>query len=644
MPRSQSRGLSAAILIFALFLAGCTTDRRTPAAVSVSVAPSAVSVQTGLTQQFTATVSNTTNTAVDWQVNGVAGGDATNGTISAAGLYTAPASVPNPAAVTVTAVSQADSTKSGSATVTVTTPPPVTVTVAPKTANVVVGATQQFTATVANANDTSVTWQVNGVVGGDATNGTISVTGLYTAPVAVPNPAAVNVTAVSVADSTKSDNATVTITATPVITVTVAPKTANVQVSATQQFTATVTGTANTAVTWDVNGVAGGDATHGTVSNTGLYTAPAAVPNPATVDVTATSVADNTKSDTAVVTVTTAPPANRFVYVGSFPDNTIKVFSVNDTTGLLTPAGGISTGAGTNPGFLAMHPSGKFLYSLNRGTGNVSIFTVNPTTGALTAAGTATADSDPFYMVFSPDGTFAYLTCDTASLLFAFSVNTTTGALTQVAGSPYAMGGGRVRGLAITPNNKYLYVTDRDSNNIQAFVIAAGVLSPVAGSPFAAGTAVGTAVTDSQSKYLYVGNRDDDNVGAYSINAATGALTPINTYPSGGTQTSVWTLDPSGTHLYGGNTVSNDILAFTVNANGTLTAVAGMPFTTNTEPGGGGLHPNGKFAYVVNQVSEVNLTPGAITIYSVDSTTGVLTQISSMASGSNNSAGFAITP
>ncbi|MBI3477802.1 MAG: beta-propeller fold lactonase family protein [Acidobacteria bacterium] len=644
MPRSQVRGLTFALLIVTLFLGGCSNDPSAPAAVSVSVTPTTVSVQTGLTQQFTATVTNTSNTAVTWQVNGVTGGDATNGTVSASGLYAAPATAPSPATVTVTAVSQADNTKSASSTVTVINPPPVSVVVAPQTASVVVGATQQFTATVTNASDTSVTWQVNGVTGGDATHGTVSGTGLYTAPVGVPSPADVTVTAVSVADPTKSDSATVTVTSAPVITVTIAPKTASVAVTATKQFTATVTGTANTAVTWDVNGTAGGDATHGTISNTGLYTAPAAVPSPATVSVTATSVADNTKSDTATVTITSAPPANRFVYVGSFPDSTIKIFSVNDTTGLLTAAGGISTGANTNPGFLAMHPGGKFLYSLNRGAANIGIYSVNATTGALTAAGTAAADTDPFYMVFSPDGNFAYVTCDTASMLFAFSVNTTTGALTQVSGSPYAMGGGRVRGLAVTPNNKYLYVTDRDADNIQAFVIASGVLSPVAGSPFPAGTAVGTAVADSQSKYLYVGNRDDNNVGGYSINNSTGALTAINTYPSGGTQTSVWTFDPSGTHLYGGNAVSNDVLAFTINANGTLTAVAGMPFTTNTEPGGGGLHPNGKFAYVVNQVSEISVTPGAITIYSVDSTTGVLTQISSMASGSNNSAGFAITP
>ena len=88
--------------------------------VSVSVSPTTASVQTGASQQFTATVQNTANTNVSWQVNGVVGGDSTHGTISTSGLFTAPASVPSPATVTVTAVSQADPTKSASATVTVT--------------------------------------------------------------------------------------------------------------------------------------------------------------------------------------------------------------------------------------------------------------------------------------------------------------------------------------------------------------------------------------------------------------------------------------------------------------------------------------------------------------------------------------------
>ena len=73
-------------------------------------------VLVGITVQFTATVSGTTNTAVTWQVNGVPGGNSTVGTISSDGLYTAPAVQPNPSTVTITAVSQADPTKSGSAT------------------------------------------------------------------------------------------------------------------------------------------------------------------------------------------------------------------------------------------------------------------------------------------------------------------------------------------------------------------------------------------------------------------------------------------------------------------------------------------------------------------------------------------------
>ena len=90
-----------------------------PTPVSITISPSSAAVGTGGTQSFTAAVQNTSNTAVNWQVNGVAGGSTTTGTISNSGLYTAPATVPSPATVTVTAVSQADATKSASAQVAV---------------------------------------------------------------------------------------------------------------------------------------------------------------------------------------------------------------------------------------------------------------------------------------------------------------------------------------------------------------------------------------------------------------------------------------------------------------------------------------------------------------------------------------------
>lgn len=94
----------------------------TPVTVSVTVAPTAATVQTGGSEALSATVANTTNATVTWLVDGVSGGDATVGVISAAGVYSAPSLVPSPATVTVTAVSAADPTRSGAAQLTITAP------------------------------------------------------------------------------------------------------------------------------------------------------------------------------------------------------------------------------------------------------------------------------------------------------------------------------------------------------------------------------------------------------------------------------------------------------------------------------------------------------------------------------------------
>jgi hypothetical protein len=85
-------------------------------AVSVGVSPSTATISTGTQQQFTATVQNTSNTGVTWAVDGETGGDASIGTISTSGLYTAPSTAGNHV---VKATSVADTTASGSASVTV---------------------------------------------------------------------------------------------------------------------------------------------------------------------------------------------------------------------------------------------------------------------------------------------------------------------------------------------------------------------------------------------------------------------------------------------------------------------------------------------------------------------------------------------
>jgi hypothetical protein len=101
-----------------LSCAGCSGGQSAssggnPTGITVTVSPSATSVVVGQTVPFNAAVTGTTNTAVNWEVAGVAGGNSTVGTITTGGLYTAPPALPNPSTVVVTAVSQADTTKMG---------------------------------------------------------------------------------------------------------------------------------------------------------------------------------------------------------------------------------------------------------------------------------------------------------------------------------------------------------------------------------------------------------------------------------------------------------------------------------------------------------------------------------------------------
>jgi subtilase family serine protease len=160
-------------------------------AVAVAITPTSATVNTGANQQFTATVTGTTNTAVTWTTSG--------GTVTSAGLYTAPATI---GSYTVTATSAADTTKKATATVTVQAPTSVAVTVTPATASLATGGTQQFTAAVTGSTNTNVTWT--------ATGGTVSTSGLYTAPATA---GTYTVKATSAADTTKSASATVTVTA-----------------------------------------------------------------------------------------------------------------------------------------------------------------------------------------------------------------------------------------------------------------------------------------------------------------------------------------------------------------------------------------------------------------------------------------------
>jgi hypothetical protein len=175
---------------------------------------------------------------------------------------------------------------------------------------------------VTGTTTTSVTWSVNGITGGSSGVGTISAVGVYVAPSGMPASSTVSVRATSVANPASYAQATVTLVSP--VQVTVSPTTATVQTGHTQTFVATVTGASDTAVTWAVNGVAGGSTVLGTITTAGLYTAPTAMPAANSVKVRATSAASATSWAQATVTLTAPPPppvslsAARFLEQSSF--------------------------------------------------------------------------------------------------------------------------------------------------------------------------------------------------------------------------------------------------------------------------------------------------------------------------------------
>lgn len=304
---------------------------QSASSVSVTVSPSAAQVSTGTQKQFSATVNGTTNRAVTWKVSGAGCSGSACGTISGSGLYAAPASVPSPASVTVTATSVADPAASGSATVTVVSTPALSI--SPSNSQVKPSAQIQFSATGPQSG--IVIWSLSGAGCSGISCGSINSSGLYTAPATAPSPDVITVTAASLANPAITGSTTVTISS-GTVSVGVSPSSASVGLGGQQQFKATVRGSTNTAVTWSLSGSGCAGTICGTITTGGLYTAPSTAPNPPFVTVTATSVADPTKSASASVQITqqigiTISPTSAQVFEGQTKQFTASVTGTSNT-------------------------------------------------------------------------------------------------------------------------------------------------------------------------------------------------------------------------------------------------------------------------------------------------------------------------
>jgi hypothetical protein len=320
----------------------------------------------GASVTLTPSVTGTANTAVTWSVNQVNGGNATVGTISPGGTYMAPGILPQPASATITATSVASPSASASITLTIASGFTVAVS-GPAAVNSGAAATIQaaFTPAAASNPNFVVTWSVSGPGCAGAACGSIAGNNAgsaeapeatYTAPTIAPSPNSVVVTATPLADPTKAASAIVTIN--PIVQIEISPQSASVPFGGTTPFQASVTGSANTGVTWDVNGIIGGNSTVGTITPSISIPNQASYSAPLNATTGETSVAVDARSDAEPSALATAT----VTFTSSIPITPAAITSLAPSSATAGAAGGITLRVtGTNFAPSAPGPSSTIL-------------------------------------------------------------------------------------------------------------------------------------------------------------------------------------------------------------------------------------------------------------------------------------------
>jgi 6-phosphogluconolactonase (cycloisomerase 2 family) len=281
------------------------------------------------------------------------------------------------------------------------------------------------------------------------------------------------------------------------------------------------------------------------------------------------------------------------------------------------------------------------LYVANDGSDNVSGYTIDTKTGQLKQV-----EGSPFGAGTEPFGVAGqyfqnknnwpvYVTDYGSDDISGYTVNQKTGSLTPVAGSPFGAGTGPT-GAAVVKNGRstYIYATNEGSNNVSAYAVNAksGALTQVKGSPFVAGTGPVAAAVEADDPasqpFLYVVNNGSDNVSAYTINTKTGALTAVSGSPfKAASQPDGVAIVPDGGtgYLYVANYGSDNVSAYTINLKtGTLTEVYGSPFGAGTWPFGLAsivINSGASYLYATNEGSD------NVSAYAVNASSGALTQV-----------------
>jgi len=292
-------------------------------------------------------------------------------------------------------------------------------------------------------------------------------------------------------------------------------------------------------------------------------------------------------------------PLGRFAYVANLVSNasdlsTISMYTINSTTGVLTPTTPATVPTGWFPQGIAIDPLGRFVYTANTDDSSVSMFTINQSTGVLTPTTPASVStmiqgeflSIPAFLTVDPTSRFLYVSASDSdgATISMFTINQTTGFLTPTSPATVPTAGIPFQ-VVVAPSGKFAYVVNNlaggdDNLAVSQYTVdsATGVLTENSSYGVSAGNAPTAIAVDPTSKFAYVVNRLDNTVSMFSIDPNTGNLTLNSTATNRtatiatGTEPFRIDFDPTGKFVYVTNEGSAASI-YTVNSDGTLTNI-----------------------------------------------------------------------
>jgi 6-phosphogluconolactonase len=145
-------------------------------------------------------------------------------------------------------------------------------------------------------------------------------------------------------------------------------------------------------------------------------------------------------------------PSGRYAYATNLNSDNISAYSINSSTGALTPIAGspftFPTLVGQSTG-LAVDPSGRFVYATDSNSNYVVAFSIDNSTGALTpiSGSPFASGAGPWGAFFHPSGKVLYVTNNGEGTISAYAVDSTSGSLTPISGSPFVVSGNGTNGV-----------------------------------------------------------------------------------------------------------------------------------------------------------------------------------------------------